>query len=146
MLYDNSNPLQKANFLARANLLAERGEVVELRSKKQRSLNQNAYLHVILGYFAVQYGESADYIKEEYFKKLVNPEIFIVARKFDSFTNRERIVCKSTSDLTVEEMSVCIDRFRNWSAKEAGIYLPTAEEGILLRQCEVEIAQAQRYL
>ena len=146
MLYDNSNPLQKANFLARANLLAERGEVVELRSKRQRSLNQNAYLHVIIGYFAVMYGEASDYIKEEYFKKLVNPDTFIVARKLDKFTNRERIVCRSTSDLTVEEMSVCIDSFRNWSSKEAGIYLPTAEEGILLRQCEVEIAQAQRYL
>ena len=105
MLYDNSNPLQKANFLARANLLAERGEVVELRSKRQRSLNQNAYLHVIIGYFAVMYGEASDYIKEEYFKKLVNPDTFIVARKLDKFTNRERIVCRSTSDLTVEEMS-----------------------------------------
>ena len=146
MLYDNSNPLQKANFLARANLLAERGEVVELRSKKQRSLNQNAYLHVILGYFAVQYGETPEYIKEEYFKKLVNPDTFIVARRLDKFTNREHIVCKSTSELTVEEMSICIDRFRNWSSKEAGIYLPTSEEGILIRQCEVDIARAQRYL
>lgn len=146
MLYDNSNPLQRANFLARANLLAERGEVVELRSKRQRSLSQNGYLHVLIGYFASQYGETPDYIKEEYFKKLVNPETFIVARKIDGFTNRERVVCRSTSDLTIEEMSTCIDRFRNWSSKEAGIYLPTAEEGILLRQCEVEIAQAERYL
>lgn len=146
MLYDNSNPLQKANFLARANLLAERGEVVELRSKRQRSLNQNAYLHVIIGYFAVMYGEASDYIKEEYFKKLVNPDTFIVARKLDKFTNRERIVCRSTSDLTVEEMSVCIDRFRNWSSKEAGIYLPTAEEGALLRMCEVEISRTERFV
>lgn len=146
MLYDNSNPLQRENFLARANLLAKRGEVVELRSKRQRTLNQNAYLHVLLSYFAVQYGETADYVKDEYFKKLVNPNHFVVSQWIDKFTGRPRIKCKSTSDLTIEEMSVCIDRFRDWSSKEAGIYLPTAEEGILLRQCEIEISQAERYL
>lgn len=146
MLYDNSNPLQRENFLVRANLLAKRGEVVELRSKRQRTLNQNAYLHVLLSYFAVQYGETADYVKDEYFKKLVNPNHFVVSQGIDKFTGRPRIKCKSTSDLTIEEMSVCIDRFRNWSSKEAGIYLPTAEEGILLRQCEIEISQAERYL
>lgn len=146
MLYDNSNPLQRENFLARANLLAKRGEVVELRSKRQRTLNQNAYLHVLLSYFAVQYGETADYVKDEYFKKLVNPNHFVVSQGLDKFTGRPRIKCKSTSDLTIEEMSVCIDRFRDWSSKEAGIYLPTAEEGILLRQCEIEISQAERYL
>lgn len=146
MLYDNSNPLQRENFLARANLLASRGEVVELRSKRQRTLNQNAYLHCIISYFAVQYGETSDYVKDEYFKRLVNKDIFMVSEGVDKFTHRPRIKCKSTSDLTVEEMSVCIDRFRDWSSREAGIYLPTAEEGTLLRQCEIEISRYERYL
>jgi len=146
MLYDNSNPLQRQNFLARARLLAERGEVVELRSKKQRTLNQNAYLHVLFGYFASQYGETADYVKEEYFKKLVNRDWFVVSSGIDKFTGRLRERVRSTSELTIEEMSACIDRFRNWSSKEAGIYLPTSEEGILLRQCEIEISKAERFL
>lgn len=146
MLYDNSNPLQKANFLARANLLAERGEVVELRSKRQRSLNQNAYLFVLLSYFGCQYGETSDFVKEEYFKRLVNPDIFIRDKRFDKFLKREVYICRSTADLTMEEMSICIDRFRNWSSKEAGIYLPTAEEGALLRMCEVEISRTERFI
>jgi hypothetical protein len=146
MLYDNSNPLQRENFLARAHLLAERGEVVELRSKRQRTLNQNAYCHVIISYFASQYGETESYVKDEYFKKLVNPQYFIISSGIDKFTHRERVKVKSTSDLTVEEMSVCIDRFRNWSAQEAGIYIPSADEGTLLRQCEIEISKAERYL
>lgn len=146
MLYDNSNPLQKANFLARANLLAERGEVVELRSKRQRSLNQNAYLFVLLSYFGSQYGETSDFVKEEYFKRLVNPDIFIRDKRYDKFLKREVYICRSTADLTMEEMSICIDRFRNWASKEAGIYLPTAEEGTLLRMCEVEISKTERFV
>lgn len=146
MLYDNSNPLQRENFLERAHLLASRGEVVELTSKRVRSLKQSAYLHVILAYFACRYGETPEYIKEEYFKKLVNPDIFVVKIGWDKFLKRQRIRTRSTADITMEEMSVCIDRFRNWSSKEADIYLPTPEEGTLIRACEVEISQTQRYV
>lgn len=145
MLYNTSNPLDKENFLARAQLLAERGDIVELRTKRQRSLKQSAYLHCLFAYFGSQYGEDAEYIKTEYFKKLVNPEFFILSKGRDPFTGREKYKLKSTSDLTTEEMSTCIDRFRNWSSKQAGIYLPTADEGAKLAMCEVEIAKAQRY-
>ncbi len=146
MLYDCKNDLDRASFLARAQLLADRKDVVELRTKRQRTLNQNAYLHTILGYFAAVYGEDVEYVKQVYFKQLVNPEIFVIGSSIDRFTGEKRIQCRSSASLTTEEMSVCIDRFRNWSSKEAEIYLPTAEEGIMLRQCEIEISKAQRYL
>lgn len=146
MLYNTSEPLDKENFLARAQLLAERGDIVELRTKRQRSLKQSAYLHCILAYFGARYGEEAEYVKVEYFKKLINPDIFIISKGKDPFTGRDKYKLRSTSDLTTEEMSTCIDRFRNWSSKEAGIYIPTAEEGAMLAACEVEIAKAQRYL
>lgn len=146
MLYDCRNDLDRANFLARAQLLADRKDVVELRTKRQRTLNQNAYLHCLIEYFAAVYGEDKDYVKEEYFKELVNPDIFVIGSHIDKFTGAKRVVCRSTADLTTEEMSICIDRFRNWSAKEAEIYLPTAEEGSLLRQCEIEIAKARRFV
>lgn len=146
MLYNCSNPLDKANFLDRAKLLAERGDVIELRTKKQRSLKQSAYLHCLFDYFGCQYGEDGNYVKEEYFKKLVNPDIFVLSEGIDRFTGKHRVQLKSTADLTTEEMSICIDRFRNWSSKEAGIYLPTSQEGALLRLCEIEISKAQRYL
>ena len=35
---------------------------------------------------------------------------------------------RSTSSLTKEEMTLVIERFRNWSAKEADLYLPSADE------------------
>lgn len=146
MLYNTSEPLDKENFLARAQFLAERGDIVELRTKRQRSLKQSAYLHCILGFFGARYGEEAEYVKVEYFKKLINPDIFIISKGKDPFTGRDKYKLRSTSDLTTEEMSTCIDRFRNWSSKEAGIYIPTAEEGAMLALCEVEIAKAQRYL
>lgn len=146
MLYDCRNDLDRANFLARAQLLAERKDVVELRTKRQRTLKQNGYLYCLLSYFAAQYGEEVEYVKTEYFKLLVNPSIFVIGSWIDKFTKEKRIKVRSTSDLTTEELSVAIDRFRDWSAREAEIYLPTAEEGALLQLCEIEIAKKQRYL
>lgn len=146
MLYNCRNDLDRANFLARAQLLAERKDVVELRTKRQRTLKQNGYLYCLLSYFAAQYGEEVEYVKTEYFKLLVNPSIFVVGSWIDKFTKEKRIKVRSTSDLTTEELSVAIDRFRDWSAREAEIYLPTAEEGALLQFCEIEIAKKQRYL
>lgn len=144
MLYDCSNPLDRENFLARANLLASRGEIVSLAAKRQRTLRQNSYLHVILEYFACQYGESPEYVKREYFKILVNPDIFVI-NKNDRFRGTVYDV-RSSADLTTEEMTTAIERFRNWSSKEAGIYIPTAEEGEVICQMELEIARNKKFV
>ena len=144
MLYDCSNPLDRENFLARANLLASRGEIVSLSAKRQRTLRQNSYLHVILEYFACQYGESPGYVKREYFKILVNPDIFVI-NKNDRFRGTVYDV-RSSADLTTEEMTTAIERFRNWSSKEAGIYIPTAEEGAVICQMELEIARNKKFV
>lgn len=36
MVYDTSNPLDKANFLLRAKKLADKGAIIELTEKKPR--------------------------------------------------------------------------------------------------------------
>jgi hypothetical protein len=52
MLYDLSNPLQLNNFIARCEILKKKSCIVELKEKKPiRTLAQNKYLHVCLGYF-----------------------------------------------------------------------------------------------
>nr|DAY59017.1 MAG TPA: NinB recombination protein [Caudoviricetes sp.] len=77
-LYDTSNPLQKEQFKARSAKLAESGKIVELTEKKpKRSSNQNRYLHTILAYFACETGNTTEWVKQQYYKKLVNPTIFI---------------------------------------------------------------------
>lgn len=145
MLYDTSKPLERENFLARANSLAAKGETLSLMVRRGRTLSQNSYLHVILGYFASRYGESAEYVKEEYFKRAVNPETFVVSQGKDRFTGKRRLRCRSVAELSSEELSLCIERFRNWASKEGGIYIPTAAEGALLKECQLETEKTKTY-
>lgn len=145
MLYDNSNPLDKANFQLRAKKLAERGAIVDLTEKKpRRSLPQNKYLHVILAYFGSQTGNTLEWVKQQYYKKLVNPDLFI-REKEDKYLGRIKVL-RSSADLDTSEFSLSIERFRNWAAQEAGIYIPSADEAMLVQQMEIEIERNKGYL
>ena len=56
-----------------------------------------------------------------------------------------RIEAKHESDLTKEEMSMAIDRFKKWGA-ENGIYLPNPGDEALLREIEIEMGRNRAYL
>lgn len=145
MIYDTSNPLDKANFLLRAKKLAESGKVIELTEKKpRRSLPQNKYLHVLLAYFGTQTGNTLEWVKQQYYKKLVNPDLFI-REKEDKYLGRIKVL-RSSAGLDTSEFSLSIERFRNWAAQEAGIYIPSADEAILIQQMEIEIERSKEFL
>lgn len=145
MIYNLSSPLDVQNAKTRLELLIKRGCIVELTEKKQkRSLNQNAYLHLLLGYFASQTGNTLEWVKQQYYKKLCNPDLFIGERE-DIFLGRVKYV-RSSADLRTDEMNLSIERFRNWSAAEAGIYLPEATSEAEIAALQVEVERYKTYL
>ena len=144
MRYDLSNPFDQEQARTRLASLTARGAVVELTEKRQRSLSQNSYLHLILGWFALQVGETAEYVKQKYYKG-GNARLF-EREKEALYLHRKEKYMRSTSELTKEEMSESIERFRTWAAKEAGIYLPSADEQDYLRQVENEVSRARLWI
>ena len=144
MLYNLSNPHELEKFTTKAQWLAAKGGVVELTEKKQRTLRQNSYLHVILSFFACEYGCSADEAKLDLFKRQCNSELFIVNK-----TNKkgdEIKTLRSSTELTTAEMTTAIERFRNWSSAVAGIYLPDANEHQFLLYCQQEIERNREFI
>jgi hypothetical protein len=144
MIYDLSKPLDREKFKMRVNHLFAKGKQVELLEKTFRSLRQNAYLHCLLGILAIDQGLTIDYVKEFYYKRLVNPDIFIITKE-DKILGKVEIL-RSSKELTKEEMSLSIDRLRNWASSELGCYLPSADEESLLQQAELEIQRYRSYL
>ncbi|MBD5585349.1 MAG: hypothetical protein HDQ88_09725 [Clostridia bacterium] len=146
MLYDLTNDLQAENFKKRCNMLFKKKCIVELTEKKpQRTLRQNAYLHAALGYFGLQTGYRLDEVKDWYFKETCNPDLF-VRRVTDVITGTERKVLRSSSELDTEQMTLAIERFRNWAADVAGVYIPSPDEHRLVEQMEMEAQRARLYL
>ena len=146
MIYNLSSPLDQQSARTRLDLLIKRQVLIELSEKKpRRSISQNSYLHLLLGYFASQTGNTLEWVKEQYYKKWCNADIF-VREKFDSLTNSPQRYLRSSAELTTEEMSLSIERFRNWSADTAGIYLPDAHSEAEIAALQVEVERYKTYL
>jgi hypothetical protein len=145
MTYDLANPLDQQRFKTRCNHLYKQGGVVELTAKKgRRTISQNSYLHLILGWFAIETGNTLDFVKKEYFKRYINPNIFVVEIE-DKYLGKIKVL-RSSRDLTSAEMTTAIERFRNWASAEAGVYLPSPDEKSLLQYIEKESSRYKDYL
>jgi len=143
MKYDLSNEFQKEQAITYFNFLLSAKKSIELKKITcKRTLRQNRYLHLILSWFAIEYGDTLEYVKLEIYKKIVNKEYF-----------KSEFVNKKTGEIRVEWLSINnfdeyetakqITNFRNYSSREAGIYLPSANEYDFLKHIEIE---ASRYL
>ena len=143
MQYDLTSDFQRKAFLSRVDLLLEREAVVEITEKTFRSKNQNNYLHLLIGVVAMYTGNTIAFTKDVYFKKLVNPDLFCVMKE-DRIMGKVPIL-RSSADLTKEEMSMAIDRFKRWGA-ENGIYMPNPGDESLLREIAIEMGRNKAYL
>ena len=143
MTYDLSNARHLAQFRIRVSALEERGASVELRELSGRTKAQNSYLHLILGVVAIETGNTLAYTKDIYFKRLVNPDIF-VKEVNDLYVGKVQVV-RSSADLSVETMSTAIDKFKRWAA-EQGIYIPEPEDAERLKDIELEMGRMKSYL
>ena len=145
MLYDLGSGNDRERFSKAAESLLERRSRCELTERKpSRSMAQNRYLHVILAYFAAQTGYSLEEVKTLCFKRGVNAELFEVER--EGWRGRKVKALRSVSALSTGELSVAIDRFRNWSAQSLGLYLPGPDDKAFLFYAEQEAERNKEFI
>lgn len=145
MIYNLSNQLDKERFKARCNALYKKGGMVDLTAKKERrTIPQNAYLHLILGWFAIETGNTLDFVKQEYFKRYINPDLFLI--EIDDEYIGKVTTLRSSRDLDTADMTTAIERFRNWASAEAGIYIPSPNEKDFLDEIEREMYRKKEYI
>ena len=143
MQYNLNSELDRQRFKVKVKQLWTKGGIVEVTEKRRRTLSQNNYLFLILNCFAVEIGETTEFVKQELFKRICNPDLFLVTKENPILGTIE--VLRSSRDLTTHEMSVAIDRYRKWCA-EQGVYIPEANEEENLASLEAELSKYERYL
>ena len=126
MNYDLTDKEQRKKFIRYANsLLKHKRTLVSLEDRSSRTLSQNCYLHVLCRILAQDIGVTEAYAKQVYFKELANPDIFLTVSK-DPLSGQMVKITRSSSDLSIQEMSRAISNFIIW-AGENGYVLPEAE-------------------
>ena len=144
MLYDLKNPLDRERFKRRCNALFKKQGIVELSEITKRSNQSNKYLHLIIGYLALETGNSLEYAKEVFYKRTANKELFLREKEDEILGKVEYL--RSSADLSKEEMTLSIDRFRDWSSQTAGVYLPAANEQEFLASIEYELSKYKQWV
>lgn len=144
-LYNLKNVYDRKKFKEACNQMVLNNEYVELKKKKtQRSLAQNSYLHCLLGYFASEFGYTLEEVKFDIFKKICNRDIF--ERKRINRRGQEITYIRSSTELNKAEMTTAIERFRNYSSAQCGLYLPSPNEGEMLFFAQQQIEQCKDYM
>lgn len=138
MRYNLAEPAEATGAKKYLDLLIERGNEAEVKKvSPARSLNQNNYLHLLLAAFGQHFGYTLDEAK------LIYKEINKATYQYDK---KGRKFFRSSADLSTEEMTTTIDRFREKSAEE-GCPLPLATDQGWLRSIENEMERSGgRYL
>ena len=127
MMENLNNEYEQLTYKEYANKLFKKHAIVELKEKRyKRTLKQNSYLYLLLGFFAAEYGASVDEVKIDFFKRECNKDLFVKTKK--NKLDKEITYLRSSAELNTDEMALAITRFRNWSVSVAGIYLPSADE------------------
>lgn len=143
MQYNLSSQLDRERMKHRLRLLLDKGAVVELTERAFKTPNQNRYLHLLIGVVAMDTGNSVEDTKREYFKRMVNADIFVTTRT-DARGNAITVY-RSVTEVSKEELSIAIDRFKRWGY-DNGIYMPEADDASLLREIEIEMGRSRMYL
>ena len=145
MIYDPRNPYEVKAAKEYLQKLLSGEDMFEIKRKApKRSLPQNNYLHLILGFFASEYGCSLEEAKIDFFKRECNREIF--EREGVNKKGMRVTYLRSTKDLDTREMSLATERFRNYSSSVAGIYLPAPNEEQFLAYCRKVIEENKEFV
>lgn len=141
MIYQTNNEFDKQRAITRFNKLLEKNAIIELTEKKpKRTIQQNRYLHLILAWFGLELGYTLEEVKQEIFKKIVNPQLFYEGEIGDKIPIQR---WRSSADLDTAELTIAIDNFRDYSSREAGIYLPEPSDLNALNHIEIELKNNQ---
>ena len=132
MIYDLSKEIDVQRAQRRFDTLLEEKTVMEIIKKVVHTRKQRSYMHLIRGWFALETGYTLSETRQIY--RRVNRQTYEYEKNGIPFE-------RETSDLNIEKMSLCIDRWRNYSAEKAGVYLPEANEEKFLTEIEIELSK-----
>lgn len=144
MKYDGANPLHVQQARAKFEKLIKEQKVFDLTEKKpQRSLSQNKYLWLLIGYWATQTGYTKE--ESEFIYKEVNKDIYFVEKEI---AGMKTIYVRHTYELNTKEMSLSVEKWRNWSAMNEvfPVYLPAPNEEYLLQLAQIEVDRMSKYI
>jgi len=129
------------NWAAKMKAEKKRIKVEDLEPK---SLSQNAYIHLLFEWVALNTGYRKEWVKQYLFKQIVNPQIFVI--EFVNEQNGE--ICnfiRSWASVTKEEADISISRFIDHCTQNGDLQIPTQFNKADISYIQDEIFNNQKF-
>ena len=139
MIFKTSKTLEANQLKMRVDKLIEKGAMVELKEKRKkvnRTIDQNAYYHLIITFYGSEVGYTSEEMKM-IIKTEISPEIY-------QYEKGGHIFYKSSADLSLVEMKLSIEQILHHAALH-GIYIPSSGEHLAIQQMQESIRVYQKY-
>lgn len=113
-------------------------KVFEIIDRTKMTRSQRGLLHVYCGIVAKHFGLTIDYVKQNYYKGIVNPDVYAVTIH-DPVTGEWQTTYRSSESLAKETISSTLERFKHWALNEHGIVLPDRNDLNAMNAAYVEV-------
>ena len=121
MIYDPKKELDVQNAKLKFDKLINGDKPFELKEKRMRSLNQNSLFHLWIKVFADFIGEpNLDACKRDIKRELLGTK----GTFYSKITRKDEIEDYHTSEMSDQELSSFMDKFKSYAATEWNCYLP----------------------
>ena len=107
-------------------LIKQEAKVELKKIHPKRSTSANAYLHVLFTLWGQEFGYLMDEAKREV--KTGLGYVYEKDRTYGSFKGVPERHYYKTSEMDSKQLTVFIDKFRDWSAQTCDLYLPSPAE------------------
>tara|TARA_R100000951_G_scaffold114801_2_gene120885 strand:+ start:861 stop:1283 length:423 start_codon:yes stop_codon:yes gene_type:complete len=137
MIYNFSKDLEYQKAILRIEQLKEKGSKVDITEKRRnRTTDQNSYLHLILSFYGLEVGYTLQEIKD-ILKRDICPDIFEYDKGGHKFY-------RSTANLNTLEMAKVIHQLKHHAAVH-GCPLPDAENQEHIDYCRNQLENYENY-
>ena len=77
-VFNLNSPIAVQNFKSWAIKMVAEKKRIKCENLEPKSLGQNAYIHLVFAWVALNTGYTKEYVKQVLFKQIVNPQIFVI--------------------------------------------------------------------
>lgn len=118
---------------------------VKCEDLEPKSLSQNAYIHLLFSWVALNTGYTKEYVKQVLFKQFANKDIFVI-EGVNEQNGEIYTYIRSWATVTKEEADISISRFIDYCKLNGDIAIPDRDNKADISYIQYEIFNNQKYV
>lgn len=142
-IFNLQSEIAVRNFDKWVSSVKEKKKRVKVEDLEPKTLSQNAYIHLLFEWVALNTGYTKEWVKQVLFKQIINTQIFVIECVNEQNGEVYKFV-RSWATVTKEEAEIAITRFIDHCKSEGDIDIPDINNKADISYIQDEIFNNQK--